>query len=180
MDHFDEADLHEEDVPASAVPFVRGKPMTVQEFGIWVKALRDEKGLTLATLSEQSGYSTPHLSQIETGKRKRHPSPELLQKLYKPLGVDYSAMLMLAGYTDLAQGVKLREAQEVFSDDSPTELLRLREEVKSLEQIKDLKVFLERHSAPLPTYNGHKLSPQDRKRIFVILEQLFPEYQKPE
>lgn len=172
----DELNLKPEDVAASALPYVKSGPLGVKEYGEWLKALREEKGLTLSALGELTEYSTPHISQIETGKKKKMPAPAYLEKLAGPLGVDYSALLSMAGYDDLAKGVRYREAQEDFSDED-FDLIALKKQVKFLEGITDIKTFLERKAPPHPTYNGHKLTEQDRKRILIILEQLFPKYQ---
>lgn len=174
-----ESNLSRNDVSPSNWPYVSGEPLDVEGFGNWLKALREEKKLTLAQLGELTGYSTPHLSQIETGKKKNMPSPDFLEKLSEPLHVPYSDLLYMAGYKDLAQGVRLREAQEHFADtDNEYDLIELREQVKFIEGITDLKIFLEREVSPYPMYNGHSLTNQDRQRVLIMLEQLFPEYQQ--
>lgn len=130
-------------------------PLSVKEFGDYLKNLREEAGLTLARLGAMTGYSTPHLSQVETGKKKHIPTPEYLEKIAKPLRVRYVDLLQLAGYSDLANGISAREVRE----DAPP----------------DLKSLLE--YGALSTYNGHDLTAQDRKRILTVLEALFPEYE---
>jgi len=121
----DDLDLKPEHVPAYALPHVKSGPLSVKEFGAWLKALREEKGLTLSVLGELTGYSTSHLSQVETGKKKNMPSPEFLEKLAEPLGVNYSDLLHMAGYEDLAKGVRLREATKDFQSlDNEEEITR--------------------------------------------------------
>lgn len=156
--------------------------MDVKNFGLYLRRLREEKGLTLTKLGELTDYSNPYLSQIETGKRKNIPPPEFLKKLAKPLGVEYSELLHAAGYEDLYQGVRHREAIRDFSSDE--DLMDLLERVSLLEQTKDIKNFLELNIKGVnneeirPFYNGHLLTESDRRRIVNVLKELFPEYQE--
>lgn len=170
----DKLNVRPEDVPASALPYVKSDPLGVKEYGEWLKALREEKGLTLSALAELTAYSTSHLSQIETGKKKKMPAPAYLEKLAGPLGVDYSDLLRMAGYDDLAKGVKWREAQEDFSKGGEEyDLLSLKKQVKFLEGMTDIKTLLERKAPPYPMYNGHKLTADERRRLLIILENVF-------
>ena len=52
--------------------------------------------LTLHQLSASSGVSSSHLGRIERGER--FPSGHILRKIAKPLELDESQLLMLAGY----------------------------------------------------------------------------------
>lgn len=70
------------------------------QFGSYIKELRKKKGLTLASLSALSGVSHPYLSQIENGKLKNFPSPEILIKISEPLEVRYELLLKAAGHLD--------------------------------------------------------------------------------
>ncbi|MFB6366218.1 helix-turn-helix domain-containing protein [Paenibacillus elgii] len=90
--------------------------MNVQQFGAYLKSLREAKGLTLTQLGDRIGYSNPYLSQIETGKKKNMPSPELLEKLVEPLGVEYADLMAAAGYRKLADTHKYRQAFQDLLD----------------------------------------------------------------
>lgn len=197
------SDLKPKDVPAYALPYVKKGPLSVKEFGEWVKALREEKGLTLTQLGDMIGYSNPYLSQIETGKKKKMPSPELLEKLAKPLGVNYSDLLFMAGYDDLAKGVRLREAQaefqgdidNLFNDEGSVEIIFKENRYENVRDANgatiqyvipneelvrrffDIRYLLTKREKAY--YNGHLLTDQDRKRILDVLKALFPEYQEP-
>ncbi len=70
------------------------------QFGSYIKELRKKRGLTLASLSALSGVSHPYLSQIENGKLKNFPSPEILIKISEPLDVRYEKLLKAAGHLD--------------------------------------------------------------------------------
>ncbi len=52
--------------------------------------------LTLLELATKSGVSQSHLARIEKGER--FPSGHILRKIAKPLELDESQLLMLAGY----------------------------------------------------------------------------------
>ena len=52
--------------------------------------------LTLRELAAKSGVSQSHLARIERGER--FPSGHILRKIAKPLGVDESLLMTMAGY----------------------------------------------------------------------------------
>jgi transcriptional regulator with XRE-family HTH domain len=61
--------------------------MTITEkFGIKLKTLRKEKGLSQEELAERSGLNRPYISGIEQGKR--NVSLEVIEKLAGALGVE--------------------------------------------------------------------------------------------
>lgn len=55
------------------------------KFGLRLKTLRKEKGLSQEELAERSGLNRPYISGIEQGKR--NVSLEVMEKLAKALGV---------------------------------------------------------------------------------------------
>ena len=63
------------------------------------KMLRQQRvmaELTLLELAARSGVSQSHLARIERGKR--FPSGHILRKIAKPLELDESQLLIVAGY----------------------------------------------------------------------------------
>lgn len=70
------------------------------EFGLYLKKIRKEKKLTVRQLDLYSGVSHSYISQLERGV-KGIPSPDILRKLSKPLGVDYESLMEQAGYITL-------------------------------------------------------------------------------
>lgn len=62
-------------------------------FGIKIKTIRTEQGLSLQALSRKSGIALSYLSEIESGKK--YPKPEKLIALAQALGVDYDALVSL-------------------------------------------------------------------------------------
>lgn len=73
--------------------------MNAKEFGEYLKTLRKEKKLTIRQLDLYSGVSNSYISQMERGARGI-PSPDILEKLAKPLGVEYGELMKVAGYID--------------------------------------------------------------------------------
>lgn len=71
--------------------------MEAKDFGLFLKRLRNEKNMTIRQLELYSKVSNAYLSQLENGKRGI-PSPEILDKLSKPLGVSYEELMEKAGY----------------------------------------------------------------------------------
>jgi len=74
--------------------------LDVAEFGKFIRRLRERKEMTLSRLAALSRVSHPYLSQIENGRLKGMPSPEILKKLAEPLGVDYATLMYRAGHYD--------------------------------------------------------------------------------
>lgn len=52
--------------------------------------------LTLRELAARSGISASHLARVERGER--FPSGHILRKIAKPLGLDASLLMTIAGY----------------------------------------------------------------------------------
>lgn len=67
------------------------------DFGKYLKSLRKGKKLTVRQLDLYSGVSHSYISQMEAGKRGI-PTPDILNKLSKPLGVEYGDLMKVAGY----------------------------------------------------------------------------------
>lgn len=65
--------------------------------GMYLRSLRDARGLTLRDAEEKSGISNAFLSQVESGKVK-HPSPIILYKLANLYEVPYEILMDRAGY----------------------------------------------------------------------------------
>lgn len=71
--------------------------MKADEFGKHLRKLRKNKKITIRQLELFSGVSNAYLSQLENGKRSI-PSPNILQKLHKHLGVSYEYLMEKAGF----------------------------------------------------------------------------------
>lgn len=69
----------------------------MSDYGIYFKALRKTKSLTLRQVEKQTGISNAYLSQLETGKVKQ-PSPLNLHKLAQLYEVPYEMLMEKVGY----------------------------------------------------------------------------------
>ncbi len=65
--------------------------------GLYLRSLRDARGLTLREVEDSTGVSNAFLSQLESGKVKQ-PSPTVLYKLAHAYEVPYEALMERAGY----------------------------------------------------------------------------------
>lgn len=66
-------------------------------YGIYLKALRESKGLTLREVEKQADISNAYLSQLESSKIKQ-PSPTTLYRLAQVYGVKYEVLMEKVGY----------------------------------------------------------------------------------
>lgn len=73
--------------------------MKANNFGLYIRKLRNDREMTIRQLELYSGVSNSYLSQLENGKRGI-PSPKILEKLSKGLKVPYNELLIKAGYAD--------------------------------------------------------------------------------
>ncbi len=71
--------------------------MKHKSLGQFLKAVREDKSMTLRAVENSTGISNAYLSQLESDKIKQ-PSPVMLHKLGDLYEVSYAALLSLAGY----------------------------------------------------------------------------------
>jgi transcriptional regulator with XRE-family HTH domain len=69
----------------------------MNNYGEYLKALRESKGLTLREVEKQIEVSNAYLSQLESSKIKQ-PSPTTLYKLAGLYGVEYESLMEKVGY----------------------------------------------------------------------------------
>lgn len=62
------------------------------ETGARLRFLRKSKGISIYKLSQETGISQNHISDLELGRRK--PSVETLKRLIAPLGISMAELLM--------------------------------------------------------------------------------------
>lgn len=65
--------------------------------GPFLKATREQRGLSLRAVERKTGISNPYLSQLEGGKIQQ-PSPVMLHKLSELYEISYATVLQLANY----------------------------------------------------------------------------------
>jgi len=75
------------------------------KFGEYLKELREEKGFSINQLAMKANVSNAHISRIERGLRPA-PTPKIVRKIAKALGVNYETLLKIAGYLDSAKREK--------------------------------------------------------------------------
>jgi transcriptional regulator with XRE-family HTH domain len=117
-------------------------------FGAKLRALRQERGMTLRALAEAAGVDFTYLSKIENERVEHLPSVETIRDLAQALEVDAMELLQLANklppeLVKLASNDKARRffqrAQEVASPKDWDALLDLLESRQSARQAKDGK-----------------------------------------
>jgi HTH-type transcriptional regulator, competence development regulator len=152
-------------------------------FGLYLKHLREKKGLSLNKLAELSNLSHSYLSQIERGNRGV-PSPDNLRKLAEHLGVTFGHLMLKAGHIDLSDFIEVENNANStptinLSDwigDDDEELgkgkINLADWIGDIDQTKELTDFLLQSDI---TYKGQSLTSQDRQRILDMLAILFPD-----
>jgi transcriptional regulator with XRE-family HTH domain len=77
----------------------------VNQFGEFLKQIRETKHMSLHELSSLSGVSTAQLSRYETGKRNA-PKPPSIKKLSEALNYSYNELMIKAGYhvSEMSEG----------------------------------------------------------------------------
>lgn len=85
----------------------------MEDFGVFLKGLRDDQKLSLRDVAAKTGVSISYLVQIEHG-RKKAPSPEILKKLAPVYNIPVRDLLKAAGY--------LEEAQPVLTDEEEIDM----------------------------------------------------------
>jgi len=83
----------------------------VDDFGKYVRSLRQERGLSLRYVGTKASISSSYLAQIEHGRR-RPPGPEILKRLAPVYDVPLRDLMRVAGYLEEA-GPNLGEEEEV-------------------------------------------------------------------
>ncbi|OXM15439.1 helix-turn-helix domain-containing protein [Paenibacillus herberti] len=151
------------------------------DFGTFLRDKRTRRGLTLSSLAEASGVSQTYITNVENGKRGA-PSPEILKKLTEPLGVSYVELMVRAGYVTFDDWRHTKDGSlEDYDDWFYPEMLGFsREEwLNELVKIRSDIHHLLKMGPDEATYNGHRLTPEDKQRILDMLKVLLPQYQEP-
>lgn len=69
----------------------------MSDFGKWLQLLRKERNMSQKKLASLCGVSPSYLSRVERGQRSA-PSPAILKKIARQLGLSEYDMLELAGH----------------------------------------------------------------------------------
>jgi transcriptional regulator with XRE-family HTH domain len=84
-----------------------------EDFGKYVRSLREDRGLSLRSAGAKAGVSSSYLAQIEHGRR-RPPGPDILKRLAPVYDVPVRDLMRVAGY--------LEEAIETLSEEDEIDL----------------------------------------------------------
>ena len=84
-------------------------------FREYLKTKREEKNLSMNKLAELSGVSVMYISRLESGEREK-PSPEIIGKLAKGLEEPYENLMVVAGYIDAYDYIKIKNEREERDD----------------------------------------------------------------
>jgi len=125
------------------------------EFGKYLQQLRLDKGLSIRQLANLSKVSHSYLSQVENGVRGI-PSPDVLKKLARPLGITYEELMQAAGYIE--EIIDHGGYAEVLYRDGAGNL------VDSTQQIKEMQ-DIDNEWANTAYRVAKELSPADRQQI---------------
>ena len=93
--------------------------MSLKEMGIYLKNLREKKGLSTREVYELAKVSNSYLSLVENGHRRA--SAVVLKKLAPVYGVNYLDLYVKAGYADLAEYEKNKNSDFVSKNNIDTE-----------------------------------------------------------
>ena len=80
--------------------------LSKEDLGMYLRQLRELKGLSLREVDRLSDISYTHLNMIENGKR--NVTPALLRNLAQLYNVNYLDLYEKAGYIDLIEDEKLK------------------------------------------------------------------------
>jgi transcriptional regulator with XRE-family HTH domain len=94
------------------ITFKRAERCAMENFGQYLKTLREEQRLSIREVERRAGVSSSYLAQIEQG-RKGPPGAEILKKLAPVYSVPVRDLLKAAGYLDEATSTGLTETEEV-------------------------------------------------------------------
>ena len=78
--------------------------------GQFLKSLREQKSVSLLDVQKATGVSNAYISQLETGTRRRLPTPERLRALGDFYNVSMKELMQKAGYYEAG------EVKESFKD----------------------------------------------------------------
>ena len=117
--------------------------MKANEFGTYIRRLRNKRGMTIRQLELYSGVSNSYLSQLENGKRGI-PSPDIIKKLSTGLRVDYEELMIKAGYMKEHEGITKRERiiNKIATEFSDADLMFEDMESLTAEQLQEVYNFI--------------------------------------
>ena len=120
----------------------------MNEFGDYIRKIREGKRLTLNQVATYADISPAQLSRIENGKRGV-PKPTTIKKIADALKVDYNELMKVAGYLDESTVVEeetlidINNLEELLKDKVVTVGDRILTDDEKVKAIKVLRVMFE-------------------------------------
>jgi transcriptional regulator with XRE-family HTH domain len=105
--------------------------LDIKEFGAFLKKARLQKKMSTHELAKFSNVSQSYISHVESGRKKRPPSPAILKSLSEPLGIDYEELMVKAGYW----GAKYSDEDKSYFESIYTESSELFTKIESMLKI---------------------------------------------
>ncbi|WP_374706215.1 helix-turn-helix domain-containing protein [Paenibacillus sp. J23TS9] len=129
--------------------------MVENEFGMMMKQLREQQGLTINQLAEAAGISNSQISRMENGVRGI-PKATTIRKLADALDASYGELMSAAGYLEEADGMSMAEQSPAWA---------------TYKDKRDFKKMLEEDGELM--FDGIPLDQEDKQRIKDVLTGLF-------
>ncbi|TAL67972.1 MAG: XRE family transcriptional regulator [Bacteroidetes bacterium] len=107
-------------------------------YGEYLKALRQSKGLTLREVEKETNVSNAYLSQLESNKIKQ-PSPTTLYKLAGLYGIKYEKLMEKVGYPVPKYNNNLKIKEEVYGLSKSLGDISYDEEIELLDYLKFIR-----------------------------------------
>lgn len=138
----------------------------MNEFGDYIKNIRESKNMTLNQVALYAEISAAQLSRIETGKRGT-PKPQTIEKIARALKVDYTELMEIAGY------LETDTTTNYVSENKSTYVPQLTEK-DECDIGKLLKKFSEdiEHSDAL-AFDGEPLSEEAKESLIESMEHIY-------
>ncbi|GHV35044.1 transcriptional regulator [Clostridia bacterium] len=96
-------------------------------FGEYIRQLRDEKSLSQRELASKAKLSNAEISRLESGERRK-PSIATIRAVSPHLGVEYTDLLLKAGYIDSIVAGNVEDSY-LDSTGSPVDIVSLAKSV---------------------------------------------------
>ncbi|MWV44592.1 helix-turn-helix domain-containing protein [Paenibacillus sp. HJL G12] len=125
------------------------------EFGVLLKQIREQKGLTINQLAEAAGISNSQISRMENGLRGIPKAPTI-RKLADALDASYGEFMSAAGYLEGTDGMDAAEQLPAWATSKDK---------------RDFKKMLEEDGELM--FDGIPLDQEDKQRIKDVLTGLF-------
>lgn len=132
----------------------------MNEFGAYIKNLRENKNMTLNQVALYAEISAAQLSRIETGKRGT-PKPQTIEKIASALKVDYKELMKVAGY--LEEDKATTDEQRKDEKDIAKRLEQFKKELESTDGL---------------AFDGEPMSDEAKESLLESMELLFKQTQR--